>query len=306
VRPVRSGLVAAWLALLAVGCATPQNPDPWEPMNRGIFAFNETLDKYAMEPVAKGWDFVVPDIAQTGIENFFDNLRMPVVFLNDVLQLKPKAAGWDLMRVLYNTTFGLGGLIDIATMVDMPRNDEDFGQTLGYWGVPPGPFLMVPILGPHTIRSGTGAIADAFTQPHGWFIPIWGSVIMVGTDLLNWRAIYLEEIAESRADAFDYYVFIRNAYLQNRRAKVADQTDAPVIDEEDLYFFDDEEDDNYDDDDLDEEYDDIELDEAEASPDTADEPAESDGAVEQPGEDERMDEAGLDETAAEEEPDGFE
>jgi hypothetical protein len=129
---------------------------------------------------------------------------------------------------------------------------------------------------------------------------------MVGTDLLNWRAIYLEEIAESRADAFDYYVFIRNAYLQNRRAKVADQTDAPVIDEEDLYFFDDEEDDNYDDDDLDEEYDDIELDEAEASPDTADEPAESDGAVEQPGEDERMDEAGLDETAAEEEPDGFE
>jgi phospholipid-binding lipoprotein MlaA len=222
-------------------------------MNRDIFAFNETLDKYALEPVAKGWDFVVPGFAQTGVENFFDNLGMPMVFANNLLQANPKAAGWDLLRLIYNSSFGLGGFIDIATMVGMPENDEDFGQTLGVWGVPSGPFLMVPLLGPYTIRSGAGDIVDTVGQPQGWFIPIYASIGMKALELLNLRAIYLEEIAESRADAFDYYVFIRNAYLQNRRAKVANQTDEAIVDDDDLYYFDDEED--WDDEDLDADYD---------------------------------------------------
>lgn len=233
----------AWLAM--AGCATPQNPDPWEPMNRKVFGFNETVDRYALEPAARGWDFVVPEIAQTGLDNFFRNLGMPVILLNDILQAKPKAAAWDVLRLLYNTTFGLAGFIDIATMVEMPRNDEDFGQTLGYWGMPPGPYLVVPLLGSYTIRDGGGAIADSFAQPVFWFVPFVASVGLTGTELLNQRAMLLEEIAESRADAFDFYAFVRNAYLQNRRARVADRKDEPTLDEEeaeDLYFFDDDED----------------------------------------------------------------
>lgn len=243
-RPILALVGLLWLA--ATGCATSREPDPWEPMNRGIFTFNETVDIYALEPVAQGWDFVVPELAQTGIQNFFRNLGMPVVLLNDVLQAKPVAAGWDFLRLFYNTTFGLGGFIDVATMVEMPRNDEDFGQTLGYWGMPPGPYLVVPFLGPYTIRDGAGGIADAFSTPHSWFIPVAASIGLVGVELLNLRAIFLEEIAENRADAFDYYVFVRNAYLQNRRARVADQKDGTVLEEdeaEDLYFFDDELDD---------------------------------------------------------------
>jgi ABC-type transporter lipoprotein component MlaA len=191
----------------------------------------------------------------TGIENFFDNLNMPIVFANDVLQGKPGAAGWDILRLVYNSTFGLGGFIDIATMVDMPENDEDFGQTLGVWGVPTGPYFVIPILGPSTVRDGTGLIVDTVAAPHGHFIPIYASVAMTSVKLLNLRSIYLEEIAASRADAFDYYIFLRNAYLQNRRAKVADQTDSPVIEEDDLYFFDDEEDYDGVDEDLDEDWD---------------------------------------------------
>ena len=96
---------------------------------RGIFAFNETLDKYAVAPVATAWDFVVPGVIQNSIDEFYTNLNMPIVFANDVLQAKPSAAGWDLVRFLFNATFGLGGFIDIATMVEIPENDEDFGQT---------------------------------------------------------------------------------------------------------------------------------------------------------------------------------
>jgi len=150
--------LATALGLSLAGCATPEKPDPWEPMNRGIFAFNETLDKYALEPAATAWDFVVPGFAQTGLDHFFDNLRMPIIFANDLLQGKPEAAMFDVFRLVFNSVFGLAGFIDIATMVDIPDNDEDFGQTLGVWGVPMGPYLVVPILGPYTIRSGAGQV----------------------------------------------------------------------------------------------------------------------------------------------------
>ncbi len=263
---------SGWIPLLGLaialgGCATKENPDPWEPMNRGIFAFNETLDKYAIEPVAKGWDFVLPEIVQTGIGNFFDNLNMPIVFANDVLQAKPGAAFFDLVRLVYNTTFGLAGLIDIATMVEIPRNDEDFGQTLGYWGLSSGPYLVLPIFGPSTVRDGTGLLVDSAARSFGYITPFWSGVVglsgaettgaTIGTtaiELINLRARFLEEIASSRADAFDYYVFVRNAYLQNRRAKVNDQPETSAEDDEDLYFF---EDDEFEDDEEDyEDYDD--------------------------------------------------
>ena len=242
------------------------NPDPFEPMNRSIFAFNEALDRWVLEPVSTAWDWVLPDYAIRGLDNFFKNLNMPIVLANDLLQLKPVAAIEDLARIAHNTTFGLGGFIDVATRVGIPENDEDFGQTLGYYGVPPGPYLMVPILGPYTLRDGLGEIVD--TTATGYlYSPVWQSnrtlnlntgelwavsIGQKGLQLLNLRALYARELEGNRRDAFDYYVFVRNLYLQNRRAKVADQTDAASVDEDDLYFFDDgefgDEDENYDDD----------------------------------------------------------
>ena len=257
-RP-RSWMALLWLLIATGGCATPERPDPWEPMNRGIFTFNETLDKFAIEPAAKAWDFITPEFARTGIQNFFDNLNMPIVFANNVLQAKPRSAAFDLLRFVYNTSFGLAGLIDIATMVEIPESDEDFGQTLGYWGVPTGPFFMIPILGPSTVRDSAGLILDTAASSYAYFAPFWygvaglngvetvgASVGLKAFELLNLRTIYLEEIASSRAEAFDYYVFIRNAYLQNRRAKVRDQPETPAGDAEDLYFFDDDDDVDYD------------------------------------------------------------
>ena len=260
-KAVRLACFAALLCMTTLGCATQEKPDPWEPMNRGIFAFNETVDQYALEPAAKAWDFVVPGIAQTGLQNFFLNLRIPTIFANDLLQGKPKAAVYDVLRFLYNTVFGLAGFIDIATMVDIPQNDEDFGQTLGVWGVPMGPYLMVPLLGPYTVRSGAGQVVDIAASSYAYFTPFWYGVVglngmetfgasagVKGLELLNLRSIYLEEIDASRRDAFDYYIFVRNAYLQNRRAKVLDQTDTPAIDDEEFYFIDeDEEEEDYDD-----------------------------------------------------------
>ncbi|MFK7898042.1 MAG: VacJ family lipoprotein [Myxococcota bacterium] len=269
-RSWTAGLALTATALVGLsGCATVERPDPLEPMNRKIFAFNETLDQYALEPVAKAWDFILPHAVQTGIDNFFNNLNQPIVFANSVLQGKPEGALEDLARLIANSTFGLGGVIDVASMAGIPDNDEDFGQTLGVWGVPAGPYLMVPLLGPYTLRSGVGDIVDSTASAYAYYNLFWFDVVglngfettgasigMRGLDLLNLRAIYLEELEESKKDAFDYYVFVRNAYLQSRRAQVLDQTDSPVVDDEDLYFYDDEEE-EYDDDDEEEDYNDL-------------------------------------------------
>ena len=242
------------LALMATGCATVERPDPLEKMNRGIFAFNEGLDRYALEPVATAWDYVLPGFVQEGIENFFQNLDMPVVLANDVLQAKPAAAFEDVARFFFNSTLGIAGIFDVATRVGIPDNDEDFGQTMGYWGVPPGPYLVVPILGPYTLRDGVGEIADSTATAYAYWNLLWFDVVGLntyettgasigtrGVRLLNLRAIYLEEIENSRKDAFDYYAFVRNAYLQNRQAKVLDSTDTASAIEEDLYEIDEDE-----------------------------------------------------------------
>lgn len=257
-------LLVSILTLATSGCATVEKPDPWEKLNRGTFQFNETLDKYAIEPVATAWDFVVPEVVQEGIDDFYTNLNMPIVLANDLLQAKPEAALFDLTRFLINTVFGLGGFIDVATMVEVPENDEDFGQTLGVWGVPPGPYFVIPILGPSTVRDTGGLVVDTMASSYAYFTPFWYDVAglngvetvgastgFVAFQLMNLRAIYLEEIESSRADAFDYYVFVRNAYLQNRRAKIKDQPDVVTDAPEDLYYsdedYEDDEEEDYDD-----------------------------------------------------------
>lgn len=252
-KSIRSALLLVGLAWFGFGCATVADPDPWEPMNRGVFAFNEKIDSYALDPLAMAWDYVIPEIAQSGLRNFFENLRIPTVFVNDLLQGKPEAAVFDVLRLVYNSIFGLAGFIDVASMAGIPKSDEDFGQTLAVWGVPAGPYVMMPLLGPYTVRSGIGDLAEATATAYAYFNPLWVEVahlselenlaVSVGTkglDLVNLRAFYLEEIAANRDDAFDYYVFIRNAYLQNRRARVLDESAVVAEDGEGLYFLDDE------------------------------------------------------------------
>jgi phospholipid-binding lipoprotein MlaA len=228
--------------LLGAGCAGSGGPDPWQGANRRIFAFNEGVDRFVLEPVATGWDFVLPELAQRGIRNFFGNLDMPVVFLNDLLQAKPVAAGQDLARFLVNSTLGLAGFVDVASRLRIPENDEDFGQTLGSWGTPSGPYVVLPLLGPSTVRDALSRPIDGLTAPWWYFVPLFVTVSVTGVEIVNLRAFYLEEIRESRELAFDYYVFVRDAYLQNRERRVRDARPRGDEERDDLYFPDDEDD----------------------------------------------------------------
>lgn len=201
--------------------------DPIESFNRGVFCFNDCLDMCFLEPLADSWDFIMPDVAQRSLRRAFDNLRFPVVFLNDLLQAKPKAAGVDLARFLVNTTAGVGGLMDPARdWFDLEKHNEDFGQTLGYWGLPPGPFLMLPLLGPSNLRDGFGSAVDAVTGVIGWFVPLAVTASLVATDTLNRRSLVGDQIAQERAAALDWYAAVRSAYSQYRENLIQDDADA--------------------------------------------------------------------------------
>ena len=210
--------------------------DPWEGMNRGIFWFNEKTDKYFLEPFAKVWDFLLPDIAQRGLRNVADNARFPIIFANNLLQAKPVAAAEDVGRFVVNTTVGLAGLWDPAKHWGLEGNNEDFGQTLGYWGVPTGPYLVLPFLGPSSPRGAVGLAADSAAQVYPYFIPFWVSATITGTNLVNRRSLLIEEIRENRASAFDFYVFVRNAYVSYRRNLVNDEKESTEESTGDLYY----------------------------------------------------------------------
>jgi phospholipid-binding lipoprotein MlaA len=238
-----SALAAIAAALTAgISCAhidgDPNPSDPWERMNRGTFRFNEGADHWVVEPVAKGVDFVVPDPVERSIRKFFDNSMFPVHFLNDLLQCKPVSAVEDLARFVVNTTIGIAGFFDPASHFGLEGNREDFGQTLGYWGVPPGPYLVLPILGPSNPRDTVGLAADSFTTVYPWFIPFWVSSAITTGNLLNRRSLALDTIAAERKAALDYYVAVRNAYLSYRENQVRDQQEDEDDDDDDLYYID--------------------------------------------------------------------
>lgn len=219
--------------------------DPWEPMNRAIFGFNEWADHWVLEPVAKGYDFVMPERAQKSVENFFENLEFPVRLANDLFQLKIVKAFEDTGRFLTNSTVGVAGLFDVASAGGFPRHDEDFGQTLGYWGVPTGPYFVIPLLGPSNVRDAAGQLTDTGMKPLGYFIPFYVSSGLFVADKLNDRSIALEALAAERAAAFDFYVAARGAYSQFRENQVLDRKDAPADeiseeDADDLYYFEEE------------------------------------------------------------------
>lgn len=213
-------------AATLTGCATVPEAsrdqrDPLESVNRGVYAFNDGIDKAVLRPVARGYKKVVPTPIQTGVSNFFANAKYPVTLVNNLLQGKFTAALSDTARFTLNTTFGLGGLLDPATAAGLDVNDEDFGQTLGKWGVPPGPYLVVPFLGPYTLRDGVGSLADDFAEPRAYIEEDRTRWSLWAADKFERRVRLLE--ADALLDrAGDPYAFVRSAYLQRREYLVRD------------------------------------------------------------------------------------
>jgi phospholipid-binding lipoprotein MlaA len=190
--------------------------DPYEGFNRSIYVFNARLDKYFFKPVSDGYKFITPDFMETGVSNFFNNLKGINVVLNDVLQGKLIQSASDAGRFLTNTTIGVAGLFDVASELGLQHNVEDFGQTLAVWGVGEGPYLVLPVMGPITIRDGGGLIVDKAANP-GTYVPFTG-VIEGISDRANAEGA-LKFIDEA---ALDPYVFTRESYLQHRRHLIND------------------------------------------------------------------------------------
>ena len=215
-------------AILLAGCASNSelshdDSDPLESYNRAMFSFNQTVDKAIFKPVAQAYQAVLPDPVHQSVTNFFSNLNDVVVLVNDLLQFKMHQAAMDSSRLVFNTTFGVLGLFDVASRMELPKHDEDFGQTLGHWGIGEGYYLVLPFLGPSTVRDGIGMIGDFFTNPTTWATDSesvqWS---LWGLDAINRRAGLLQ-VERAFADAqIDPYLFQRSAYLQMRRNLVYD------------------------------------------------------------------------------------
>src|SRR5690554_5815466 len=197
------------------------NPqDPYENWNRKVYAFNDTIDRWALKPVAKTYRTVVPNFADRAITNFFNNLSEIRNFTNSVLQLKGESAIVAAGRFTYNTVFGLGGLFDVATAFDLPERPEDFGQTLGYWGVGSGPYMMLPFLGPSSPRGATGLATDGWVFPTLWdYAESPDRYYALALNVVDTRA---DLISAERFVSGDRYVFVRNAYLQRREFLIND------------------------------------------------------------------------------------
>jgi len=195
--------------------------DPWEPFNERMFSFNhDVLDRFVMKPAATGWDRVLPDPAQRCLSRAFDNLEMPRRLVNNVLQLRPRAAGGELVRFLVNTTAGVAGLFDVAKMMHLEKSDADMGQTLGIYGIGPGPYLCLPFLRPLTVRDGIGRGFDGLLDPFGYFIPFIAGTAMGVVNTVNERSLNLELFANVEESVLDLYSAVRNGYLQRRQRSI--------------------------------------------------------------------------------------
>ena len=216
------------LAALLAGCAAaPSRDDPFEPMNRAAYRVHEVVDGNIVKPIAQAYVDYTPKLVQTGVRNFFGNIDDFFSFINGMLQNKPEKAGNDLGRVITNTGFGLLGLIDIASEAGIPKGNEDFGQTFGYWGIPQGPYLFIPLLGPTTVRDGSGWIIRAYTTPVGYIPDVSTRNILWGIGYLDVRASALQSESLLEQASLDRYTFIRRSYLQRRRYLVFDGAPPP-------------------------------------------------------------------------------
>lgn len=223
----RTRAIAASLILVIGfmgGCATTAtNPrDPLEPLNRGIYSFNEHVDGLILKPAAEAYRMLLPDFARTGVSNFFSNLNDVTVALNNLLQGKVNHAASDASRVVVNSTIGLLGFIDVASKIGLEKHEEDFGQTLGRWGVGDGPYLVLPFFGPSNFRDAIGRIPDYYTDPVTYVDPSHDRNLLWGARVVNRRAELLGASRVLEAAALDPYEFVRDAYLQRRRNLIYD------------------------------------------------------------------------------------
>ncbi|MGF6595704.1 phospholipid-binding lipoprotein MlaA [Paraburkholderia sp. GAS448] len=212
--------LALVVASALTGCATgpDRKPgDPLEPMNRAIFKFNDTVDTAIAQPIAKGYQKVTPQPLRTAISNFFSNLGDLGNAANNLLQLNITDATEDIMRFAFNSTFGIGGLLDFATPAGLPKHHQDFGLTLGRWGVPSGPYLVLPLFGPSSFRDGAGLIVDVRFNPLNYIEPAWRNPLY-GLQFISKRSDLLGATDLLSQAALDKYSFVRDAYTQQRRA----------------------------------------------------------------------------------------
>lgn len=219
--------IMVFLAMTFAGCASVptgyQDPrDPWEPYNRAMYQFNRDFDTAFWRPVAEGYRAIMPEPVDRGITNFYNNLRDFTSAINNLLQLKLSRTATDLGRILVNSTVGLLGFIDVASNLDMPSYKEDFGQTLGYWGVGPGPYFVLPLLGPSSLRDTISLVPDWYSQPIAYLEDEkvrWGLAVLYSVDT---RADLLGASKVFEEAALDPYNFARDAYLQKRGNDVHD------------------------------------------------------------------------------------
>lgn len=208
-------------ALRAPSGGVEEIRDPLETINRGIFAFNDVLDRFLIRPIAYGYGYVTPEIAKQSIRNFFSNLRAPIRFANDVLQLESEDAAITGGRFLINTTIGVLGFLDIADMVGLEHHPADFGQTLHRYSVGPGPYIVIPVLGPSTLRDGVGIVADTFMDPLTYLLDTYPRLAVAGVEGIVKRETLIKPLDELRAGSVDYYAALRAAYYQDRAVVLA-------------------------------------------------------------------------------------
>lgn len=250
----RVAVVAILLVAISLGAcaARPTDPedravyqetnDPFEPMNRGVFWFNEKLDVLFLRPVAIGYRKAVPRGIRAGVGNFLDNLESPVILLNELLQGEWQRASDTTGRFMANTILGLGGLIDIASDAGIPKHDEDFGQTLAVWGVESGPYLVLPVLGPTNFRDGLGRAVDSVADPFGSVVQddldLGVTATRTGIDVIDFRADNIETIDDLRRSSLDFYATVRSAYRQQRAAAISNGRNGDGFDGPPLVDFD--------------------------------------------------------------------
>ncbi len=239
--------------LFVSGCSTmnkdnysaPQISDPLEPMNRAVFAFNTGLDRVLFEPIAKTYVFLTPEIVRKGVHNVITNLKAPIYVTNNLLQGDFKGAGEGVARFAVNSTVGVAGLFDVADHMDLPHEAEDFGQTLAVWGVGDGFYLVLPVLGPSTLRDTAGRAADSFVDPMYWVAQNdanneWMYYTHKGLGALDARAANIDAIEDMRKNSIDFYATVRSIYAQKRLEAIQDaapgtiQYDIPDYEDDDF------------------------------------------------------------------------
>lgn len=236
ISQLASGLVAlSLLVSTGLSSAAAEVSDPLEPVNRAVFSFNDTLDVYLFEPIARGYDYITPQPIQRGVHNFFRNIKSPIYVVSDLVQLKFTQAGIHTGRFVVNTTLGGLGFVDVAKSFGMDHHPEDFGTALGYHGVPEGAYIVIPILGPSNVRDVFGRVVDVFLNPIQYITVVSddGEPVQIGLtalDAVDQRSRLLDAVDSAKETSLDYYSFVKNSYHQIRQNEIYDN-DPPEEDE---------------------------------------------------------------------------